>query len=256
MKYKIGTKVKVREDIEEHDCIDDMIVLDSMLKHRGKVLTISGNRSGKVYTFAELTEDENMEVFFTDHMLIPVPAPKHKIGDRVTVRRGMDTSKKYGEVSIIPFMRNQGGKTFTIEEIDYTTFKVPTYRFEGEGCYWTDEMLEDRIEDIEITDPMSIVENGNIIQVACGKYFLYLNRKGINKDGFVHFKSSAFKIVAIWKPDMSKILDTKDLLNPEKYIGELVWKKPLAAKEMTVSEIEKALGYNVKIVKEENEYEF
>lgn len=254
MKYKIGDKVRVREDIKEHDCIDDMFVLKSMLKYRGKVLTISGKRGTRAYAFAELTEDENMDVFFTDHMLIPIPAPKHKIGDRVTVKRGMDVSKKYGSVPITPFMYEQGGKTFIIEEIDYTTFKVPTYRFEGEGCYWTDAML-DEDEDIEITDPMSIVENGNIVQVACGSYFFYLDGKGLSKDGFVHFKYSSFRIVAIWKPDMCKILDTKDLLNPEKCIGELIWEKPLAAKEMTVSEIEKALRYNVKIVKEDGKYE-
>ena len=255
MKYKIGTKVRVREDIDEHDYIDDMYVLPTMLKYRGKVLTVSGNKGEKAYKFAELTEDENMDVFFTDHMLLPVPAPKHKIGDRVTVRRGMDTSKKYGEVSIIPFMRNQGGKTFTIEEIDYTTFKVPTYRFEGEGCYWTDAML-DEDEDIEITDPMSIVENGNIVQVARGSYFFYLDGRGYGRNGFTKFSSSGYKIVKIWKFNKGNISSSHELADPEKCIGDLIWEKPLAAKEMTVSEIEKALGYNIKIVKEENEYEF
>lgn len=255
MKYKIGTKVRVREDIEEHDCIDDMIVLDSMLKYRGKVLTVSGNRGKKAYTFAELTEDENMDVFFTDHMLIPIPAPKHKVGDRVTVRRGMDTFKKYGSVSVIPFMREQGGKTFIIKEIDYTTFQVPTYRFEGEGCYWTDAML-DEDEDIEITDPMSIVENGNIVQVARGEYYFYLNGRGYGRNGFTKFSSSGYKIVKIWKFDRDNIFSSHELANPEKCIGDLIWEKPLAAKEMTVSEIEKALGYNVKIVKEAEEYEF
>lgn len=255
MKYKIGTKVRVREDIEEHDCIDDMYVLPTMLKHRGKVLTVSGNRGKKAYTFAELTEDENMHIFFTDHMLIPVPAPKHKVGDKVTVRRGMDSSKKYGGVSIIPFMSEQGGKTFTIKEIDYTTFKVPTYRFEDEGCYWTDAML-DEDEDIEITDPMSIVENGNIVQVACGSYFFYLDGRGYGRNGFTKFSSSGYKIVKIWKFNKDNIFSSHELANPEDCIGDLIWDKSLAAKEMTVSEIEKALGYNVKIVKEENKYEF
>lgn len=253
MKYKIGTKVRVREDIEEHDCIDDMYVLESMLKYRGKVLTVSGNRGKKAYTFAELTEDENMDVFFTDHMLIPVPAPKHKIGDRVTVRRGMDTFKKYGSVSVIPFMREQGGKTFIIKEIDYTTFQVPTYRFEGMGCYWTDAMLD---EDAAITDPMSIVENGNIVQVACGTYFFYLDGRGYGRNGFTKFSSFSYKIVKIWKFDKDNIFSSHELADPEKCIGDLIWEKPLAAKEMTVSEIEKVLGYEIKVIKEESEYEF
>lgn len=255
MKYKIDTKVRVREDIKEHDCIDDMFVLPKMLKYRGEVLTINGKRGTKVYTFAELTEDENMDVFFTDHMLIPIPAPKHKVGDRVTVRKGMDTSKKHGGVSIIAFMRELGGKTFTIKEIDYTTFKVPTYRFEDEGCYWTDAML-DEDEDIEITDPMSIVENGNIVQVARGEYYFYLNGKGLDKNGYTLFGHPEFEIIKIWKIADSNIYSSYELINPKACKGELVWEKPLAAKEMTVSEIEKALGYNVKIVKEEGKYEF
>ena len=254
MKYKIGDKVRVRKDIEEHDCIDGLFVLPEMLKYRGKVLTVDGYR-GTVYTFAELTENANIHTFFTDNMLIPIPAPKYKVGDRVTVRKGMDTSKRYGGVPITPFMNELGGKIFTIKEIDYTTFKVPTYRFEGEGCYWTDEMLDEN-EDIEITDPMSIVENGNIVQVACGNYFFYLDGKGLNQEGFVHFKTSRFKIVAIWKLDTSKVFNIKDLSNLEEKKGELVWEKPLAAKEMTVSEIEKVLGYGVKIIKEEDKYEF
>ena len=253
MKYKIGDKVRVRKDIQEHDCIDDMFVLKSMLKYRGKVLTIGGKRGAKAYSFTELTEDENMEVFFTDHMLMPIPAPKHKVGDRVTVRKGMDTSKKYGGISIIHLMSELGGQTFTIKEIDYTTFKVPTYRFEDEGGYWTDAMLD---EDIEITDPMSIVENGNIVQVACGKYFLYLDGKGYNREGWIAFKTPRFEIIAIWKFDKDNVFSSRELVNPEDCKGELVWEKPLAAKEMTVSEIEKALGYSVKIVKEESKYEF
>ena len=245
MKYKIGDKVRVRKDIEEHDCVDDMFVLESMLKYRGKVLTIDGYRGTRAYTFAELTEDENMDVFFTDHMLIPIPAPKHKVGDRVTVKRGMDVSKKHGGVSIIQFMSAQGGKTFTIEEIDYTTFKVPTYRFKDEGCYWTDAMLDEN-ED----DPMSIVENGNIVQVACGKYYLYLDGKGYNREGWVEFRTSQFKITAIWKLDKDNTFSSHDLINPEDCKGELVWEKPLAAKEMTVKEIEEKLGYSIKVVKE------
>ena len=255
MKYKIGTKVRVREDIEEHDCIDDMIVLESMLKYRGKVLTVSGKRGKKAYTFAELTEDENMDVFFTDHMLIPGPTPKHKIGDKVIIKKGMDLFEKYGGVPIAPSMREQGGKTFTIREIDYTVFNAPTYRFEEYGGYWTDEMLDEN-EDIEITDPMSIVENGNIVQVACGTYFFYLDGRGYGRNGFTKFSSSGYKIVKIWKFNQGNIFSSHELANPENCKGDLIWEKPLAAKEMTVSEIEKVLGYNVKIVKEENEYEF
>ena len=186
----------------------------------------------------------------------PEPNGYLHIGHAKAICLDFGIAKKYGGVSIIPFMRNQGGKTFTVEEIDYTVFKVPTYRFEGEGCYWTDEMLEDRIEDIEITDPMSIVENGNIVQVACGSYFFYLNGRGYGRNGFTKFSSSGYKIVKIWKFDKDNIFSSHELADPEKCIGDLIWEKPLAAKEMTVSEIEKALGYEIKVIKEENEYEF
>ena len=241
MKYKIGDKVRVREGIEEHDYIDDMFVLDSMLKYRRKVLTISGYR-GRVYTFTELTEDENMGVFFTDHMLIPIPAPKYKVGDRVIVRKEMNTSKRYGGVPVTPFMSELGGKTFTIKEIDYATFKVPTYRFEDEGCYWTDEMLE------ETATP--VYRDGDIVQTENGSYYLVWNAKnrhGVRDCGQVHFPEDGdFSVVKVWKPDREAIFTLSDL---DLACGELRWEKK-TAKEMTVAEIEAKLGYSIKVVKE------
>lgn len=243
MRYKIGDKVRIRKDIRKHDIIDSFFITEKMLSYRGRILTIS-RINNKVYEFAELTEDENMSVFFTDHMVTPIPKIKYNIGDEVTIKKGLNSSIEYGGVAMIPYMRNQGGKTFTIKEIDYNTFSVPTYRFEEIACYWTDEMLEERE-----TDPMSIVENGNIVQVACGEYYLYLNGRGIDKDGYTKFISPERKIVKIWK--IADILSSHELVNPEKCIGELIWEKPLAAKEMTIKEIEEKLGYNIKVIKEE-----
>lgn len=255
MKYKIGDKVRIREDIGKKDIIDGFFITERMLKYRGKVLTISGFNN-KVYRFAELSVHENDSVFFTDHMMTFIPKPKYNVGDKVTIKKGLDANIRYGGVAMIPYMCLQGGKTFTIKEIDYTTFSVPTYRFNETGCYWTNEMLEDRIEDIEITDPMSIVENGNIVQVACGEYFLYLNGKGFTKNGYTEFKQPMLEIVKIWKIADSGIYSSWDLANPENCKGDLIWEKPLTTREMTVSEIEKTLGYEIKVIKEENEYEF
>lgn len=169
---------------------------------------------------------------------------KYKIGDKVTVKKGLNSDTRYGGVAMIFAMSLQGGKTFTIKEIDYTTFSVPTYRFNEFGGFWTDEMLEEKE-----TDPMSVVENGNIVQVARGEYFLYLDGKGYNEKGWTQFKTHQFKIVKIWK--IADILSSHELVNPKNCIGELIWEEPKPAKEMTIKEIEEKLGYNIKVIKEE-----
>lgn len=62
MKYKVGDKVKVREDLENNVFYGGTRANEDMIKHRGKILTIRGIEGGNY-----LMEEENW--CWTDEML-------------------------------------------------------------------------------------------------------------------------------------------------------------------------------------------
>jgi hypothetical protein len=85
MEFKIGDKVRVREDLKVGDGFGCTTAIEDMLKYRGKIMTIKEARSSVVgnYTIYEIDDDGEFWAW-TDEMLEPVYAdggyvPYHKI---------------------------------------------------------------------------------------------------------------------------------------------------------------------------------
>ena len=100
------------------------------------------------------------------------------------------------------------------------------------------------------------LENGNIIE--CRNLHRYIvmgdGKFAANQESFIEdlenigtFEKEEWDVMKIYRPVRSKSLSNL-LKNPSLYC-ELVWKRT-KKREMTVSEISKALGYEIKIVKE------
>ena len=72
-RYKVGDKVLIRADLKAGECFHGFCVLESMINHKGKVLTV-----GRVKTpFIEVEECSSL---FTEEMIVP-----HRKTNTVTV---------------------------------------------------------------------------------------------------------------------------------------------------------------------------
>jgi len=174
---------------------------------------------------------------------------KFKKGDRVKVISNLKVDKTYGGLSFTEKMKELTGKVVTIKNVYGDSYSLEEDRF---SYSWNDEMLE------EIARPTKAellkVPVGTIITTDA-KMEYYQKWIKIDNDCFINIDDSDYylrgydinedltldtdldygtRIIEIEEPEFRKTYD---------YSQEV--------KEMTVAEIEKALGHAVKIVKEE-----
>ena len=72
MKFKVGDKVRVREDLEVDEDYGSFSFVKTMEERLGKVVTIFGiNPHAEAYDIAE----DGAEAYWTDEMLEPVEDP-------------------------------------------------------------------------------------------------------------------------------------------------------------------------------------
>jgi hypothetical protein len=115
MKYKVGDKVRVREDLihgREYGGIT--FYMDGC---KGKIVTISFVCSSNYY---EIAEDED-KWNWTDEMfedIVENKNKKYKVGDKVKIREDLVADEEYGEIDYISDMDKWKGKIVTISFVD------------------------------------------------------------------------------------------------------------------------------------------
>lgn len=140
MKYNVGDKVRVREDLEIGQMFGDSYMFTrSMDRYRGSVLTIrSVNKDyyGVEETYSCWTGDmfEGL-VEDTERK----SGMKYKVGDRVRVRKDLEAGKLYGLFNANKEMVKMRGETVTIEQV---YGDQGYYDLQESKWLWTDEMFE------------------------------------------------------------------------------------------------------------------
>lgn len=173
---------------------------------------------------------------------------KYKVGDKVRVRTDLKPCVWYGSNMAAKDMREAGGQIVIISQVEGDNYKI-----EGFNYYWTDEMF--------YVAPKDLIEAGSIVESRYGVIYIYLNGLFLNSNGASRMddgglddfsddliylgKEESLDIMRIYKSESEKL---DDLFKPE-YLTP-VWERK-TPKEMTIKEIEKELGYPVKIVKGE-----
>lgn len=166
---------------------------------------------------------------------------KYKVGDKVRIRSDLKETMNnaiYG-VSVNSEMVKLAGKMVTIDHVNEKIYTIKEY-----GFAWTDEMFE-CIEKPSREDFLKMPVGTKIITDK-GKELVYDGECFSDKDDVI--------IDTMIDDDLNLIYDDMDygtkiieILEPE---YRTIWKE--SPKKMTLKEIEKELGYPVKIVEEEN----
>ena len=137
MKYKIGDKVRVREDLAADQWYGDDIFTHEMISFKGKIVTIKKIRENKY-----VIEEDHGDWNWTDEMFLPII--KYKIGDKVIVREDLEEGKLYGYYSVNEDMFPLRGKIVTICDIGYNFYilKEDIHKW----C-WTNEMFSGKVSE-------------------------------------------------------------------------------------------------------------
>jgi ribosomal protein S17 len=137
MKYKVGDKLKVREDLETEVVYGGFRYVEDMTQ--SKYITVQSATS-RYYTVLENYR------FWTDEMIeckVQSTNMKYKIGDKVRVREDLEIGDYYGAQTFEYPMNKFIGTLVTISEV-----RKDEYLIEEDGTYgWTDEMFEGKVRE-------------------------------------------------------------------------------------------------------------
>ena len=176
---------------------------------------------------------------------------KFKVGDKVRIRKDLIAGKQYGGMTLlIGHMSDCIGMTGLVKKCDSYLY---TYAYKVGDFYWTEEMLEPAFTKADLKDGMVVetIETHNNRYLVMGDHFIQpMCNLGIGyySDDLTRGDHSPYTIAKVYKstaPTIERLFDDKYL--------ELIWERPKEepVKEMTVAEIEKELGYKIKVVAEE-----
>ena len=183
---------------------------------------------------------------------------KFKVGDKVKVREDLVLGTKYymedvdEYEAVVSEMLSLKGQIVTIKDVYPNGYLI----LEDEW-YWSDEMFEP----CKINFTKSDLQNGMVVEYKNGLRRLFIKKDEINKSLFIgeegslnliSFKDtlecigcddmSVYRIYTSISPKLTNFFDNEFL--------SLVWERPSRFKEMTVGEIEKELGYKIRIKSE------
>lgn len=183
---------------------------------------------------------------------------KFKVGDKVKVREDLALGTKYYMEDVDEFemvvseMLPLKGQIVTIDKVCPDGYSI----LESEW-YWSDEMFEP----YKINFTKSDLQNGMVVEYKNGWRRLFIKKDTIDDSLFIGdmgslpLRSFRDNLECIGCNDMSIYrIYISHSTNLDSFFDDgclsLVWERPSYFKEMTVEEIEKELGYKIRIKSE------
>lgn len=163
MKYKVGDRVKIREDLVVGNAYGAEVFVKDMRHYKGNMATIT-TICGDAY---RINIDKCWN--WTDEMFEEneYHMPKFNVGDKVRVRRDLEVGKKYNGLTLTSGMYEYHD-VMTIKDIDDDYI----YVCEENEYYWSEYMLE-KVDEV---DDNSII-NDNNRTVDVGYHFDYCGHR-------------------------------------------------------------------------------
>lgn len=164
MKYNVGDKVKIREDLVAEIMYGKEKFVSRMEEYRGCEATIVDTfyrNGGDLY----LIDIDDKCWYWTNEMFEDVPKSKFNIGDKVRVRRDLEVGNKYNGLTLTSSMYAHHS-IMTIASTD-----DDNYTCDESGFFWGEDMLE-KVEEEEKGDVKMTVED-------------LLNKTDVEKGGLI-----------------------------------------------------------------------
>ena len=167
---------------------------------------------------------------------------KFKIGDRVRIKKDLNHNKYY-EITVVDGMEKYAGKVMTIK-----TTTSRGYRLEEDDEEWN--WSEDTMEEIAkpTKEELFKMPLGTIIKTDRQEHniFVKVGENDFYNDDRDHIESCYVN------DDLSLNCNlSKKIIEIQEPTYETIYIADEEVKEMTIAEIEKELGYPIKVVKEE-----
>lgn len=161
---------------------------------------------------------------------------KFKVGNQVRVRKDLEVGRSYGHNTFINSMKKYLGEILTITKTDCNDYEVKENTWN-----WTDEMLENIVTSIHD------LEFGDILTLRNGERYVYADEHMYGeKETYIRDRDT---LTTWYDEDLKQNEDNKeqDIMKVER-AGQVIYERE-DVREMTVEEISRALGYEVKVVK-------
>lgn len=172
---------------------------------------------------------------------------KFKVGDKVRIRKDLKKGDDF-EIYVTDEMEELAGKT-TIITSAWKNSKSSRYNIkEDESCYtWTEDMFEQNIKPTR--EELFKMPLGTIIKTNRQEHnvFVKVGEKDFCNNDCDHIEDSNIN------EDLTvdNYCGDKTIIEIQIPTYETIYTADTEIKEMTIAEIEKQLGYPIKIVKEE-----
>jgi len=176
---------------------------------------------------------------------------RFKVGDKVRVKTDLITNREYNDGCMCQKeMTALRGKVVTIRGFNSDHTRYLVLEDLGGWC-WTDEMFEPvGFNKNLLTDGVIVKCRNNDLYIMLGERLIgptgWLRVSDYDNDLKIRYSDPEWDIVTIYRPDKPYNIES---LFDVGYL-QLIAERPEEVKEMTLAEVCKELGYNVKIVKE------
>lgn len=185
---------------------------------------------------------------------------KYSVGQKVRVKENLNIGKIYDGYAFSYQMERYEGKIYKISDTNVDHYWLGGCEDPDSGYHYkfTDEMLEPA----DFTKDN--LENGMVVEYWNGMRALVHNHRFITDNSYMDFDDYTSDLMIVgdcdgrWDFDIVAVYETtnvrciKDLLSITKL--KYLWKRAKEPEptEMTLDEIEKQLGYKIKIVNKED----
>lgn len=171
---------------------------------------------------------------------------KYKIGDKVRVKRELKEGDDF-DIYVSEEMAKYAGKIVTIAKEtkcygNNTRYEIKEDRFWN----WTEDMFEDSIKPTK--EELLKMPIGTIIKTDSEKHNIFVK---VGENDFCNDDTDHIEDCNIGDDLKLDVYFANEIVEIQEPAYTTLYKKDTKVKEITISEIEKELGYPIKIIKED-----